>query len=246
MEKNDTLIFGIRPVLEAVKSGTKVSKVLVKKGLTGNRASELMGMLKHKNIQVQFVPIEAFNKFQGKNHQGVVAYTSPIEVKNLEEILPDLLEKEEGAFLLILDRVTDVRNFGAIVRTAECAGVDAIIVPAKGAANIGGDAIKTSAGALNYLPICRVGSLKTTINYLKQNGVKIISATEKSDKMLYGSTLKGSVALVMGAEDTGITPEVIRMSDEVVSIPIKGKVESLNVSVATGIMLYEIVRQRLG
>ncbi|MGE0078919.1 MAG: 23S rRNA (guanosine(2251)-2'-O)-methyltransferase RlmB [Bacteroidales bacterium] len=241
---SEDLIYGLHSVLEAVNSNVKISKVIVRQGLTGNLASELMGTLKFKNIPFQHVPAEVFNKYKNKNHQGVVAFTSPIELQNLEELLPQLLNEGKTPFILMLDRVTDVRNFGAIVRTAECAGVDIVVVPAKGAANIGSDAVKTSAGALHHIPVCRVGSLKMTANYLKQNGVKVISATEKAEKTIFESSLNGPVALVMGAEDTGISPDVIKLSDEVVKIPINGKIGSLNVSVATGIVLYEIVRQR--
>ncbi|MDI3526900.1 MAG: rRNA (guanosine2251-2-O)-methyltransferase [Tenuifilum sp.] len=244
MAKEENLIFGIRAVIEAVNSNAPISKVIIKKGLTGNLASELLGKLKHENIPFQYVPIEAFSKFQNKNHQGVIAYTASIEYQKFDDILPKLQEQNSPPFLLVLDRVTDVRNFGAIVRTAECAGVDAIIVPAKGAASVGSDAIKTSAGALYNVPICRVGSLKMFCYQLKDNGFRIISASEKGKKDLYNADFAGPIAIVMGAEDTGIHPEVLKLSDEVVRIPLKGKIESLNVSVATGVMLYEALRQR--
>lgn len=244
MENSENVIFGIRAVLEALNAGAKVSKVIVRQGLTGNLASELMGILKHNNIPFQYLPNQAFSKYQDKNHQGVIAFTSPIEVYRIEDILPQLQEKTNSPFILILDRITDVRNFGAIVRTAECAGVDAIIVPAKGAANIGSDAIKTSAGALYNVPICRVGSLKMLCYQLRDYGYRIVSASERGEKLLYEAGLTGPIALVMGAEDTGIHPEVLRLSHEVIRIPLKGKIESLNVSVATGIVLFEAVRQR--
>jgi len=244
MENSENLIFGIRAVLEALNSGAKISKVIVRQGLTGNLASELMGLLKHNNIPFQYLPAEAFARYKDKNHQGVIAFTSPVEVHRIEDILPKLQEKTNTPFLLILDRITDVRNFGAIVRTAECAGVDAIIVPAKGAANIGGDAIKTSAGALYNIPICRVGSLKMLCYQLRDYGYRIVSASERGEKVLYEANLTGPIAVVMGAEDTGIHPEVLRLSHEIVRIPLKGKIESLNVSVATGIVLFEAVRQR--
>lgn len=243
MESPENVIFGIRAVIEALSAGAKISKVIVRQGLTGNLASELLGVLKHSNIPVQYLPNEAFARYKDKNHQGVVAFTSPIEVYKIEDILSRLQEKATSPFLLILDRITDVRNFGAIVRTAECAGVDAILVPAKGAANIGGDAIKTSAGALYNVPICRVGSLKMLCYQLRDYGYRIVSASERGDKQLYEVDLTGPIAIVMGAEDTGIHPEVLRLSHEVVRIPLKGKIESLNVSVATGIMLFEVVRQ---
>lgn len=240
----DNVIFGIRSVMEAINAGTKINKVAVKQGLNSPLALEMYGLLKHHNIQIQHVPIEVFNKFKEKNHQGVVAYVSPIELHSLEELIPQLVNDGKTPFLLMLDRITDVRNFGAIVRTAECAGINGILVPAKGAANIGGDAVKTSAGALMHIPICRVGSLKTAAAYLKEQGVRIISATEKAERTIYDTDLRGAIALVVGAEDTGISYDVLKLSDEVVKIPINGSIGSLNVSVAAGIAMYETLRQR--
>lgn len=245
MGKSEHVIFGLRPVIEAVNSGVKVSKVLVKQGLTGHLASEMLGLLKHHAIPVQYVPVDLFRKYKDRNHQGVVAYVSPVELHNIEELLPAVMERNTHPLILVLDRITDVRNFGAIVRTAECAGVDMIVVPAKGAANIGGDAVKTSAGALHHIPICRVGSFKMLIPFLKQLGVRIVSASEKGERPLYEAKLDGPVAIVMGAEDTGISYELLKQSDEIVKIPLRGKIESLNVSVAAGVLLYEAVRQRL-
>lgn len=244
METDNEIIYGIRPVIEAINSGKQIDKVLVKQGLSGEMVSELMSLLKSKSIPFQYVPYERFSKFQGKNHQGVIAFVPPIELQSLEMIVPDLFEKGKTPFLLILDRITDVRNFGAIVRTAECAGVDAIIVPAKGAAQIGSDSIKTSAGALHHIPVCKVGSLKMTMNFLRQNGISIIATTEKGSDLLYDTDLKGPLAIIMGSEDAGVTPELVKTADKRVSIPVKGKIESLNVSVAAGVILYEVVRQR--
>lgn len=240
----DNLIYGIRAVIEAVNAGTKINKVIVKQGLNSPLALEMYGLLKHHDIQIQHVPIEVFNKFKEKNHQGVAAYISPIELFNIEELVPQLISENKQPFLLMLDHITDVRNFGAIVRTAECAGINGIIVPAKGAANIGGDAIKTSAGALMHIPICRVGSLKMVAMYLKENGIRVISATEKAEKSIFQANLNGAIALVLGAEDTGIGYDVLKLSDEQVKIPINGKIGSLNVSVAAGVTIYEAVRQR--
>jgi 23S rRNA (guanosine2251-2'-O)-methyltransferase len=242
-QKSD-IIYGIRPLLEAVRSGKQIDKVLIRQGLTGDLASELLGALKHSGIPFQHVPYESFAKFKNRNHQGVVGFLAPIALHALEELLPKIIASGKTPFLLLLDRITDVRNFGAIVRTAECAGVDAIIVPAKGAAQIGPDSVKTSAGALHHIPVCRVGSLKVTISYLKESGVKVISASERGSKSLFEADLSGAIALVMGAEDTGITPDVLRVSDAVVRIPILGQIGSLNVSVAAGVMMYEVVRQR--
>ena len=242
--ESENIIYGLHSVLEAINSNVKLNKVLVKQGLTGRLASELQTALKYSNIPVQYVPAEVFNKFKEKNHQGVVAYTLPIELKNLEEVLPQIIAEGKTPFILILDGVTDVRNFGAIVRTAECAGVNLIIVPAKGSANIGSDAVKTSAGALHHIPICRVGSLKMTIPLLKEKGVKVFSATEKAEKNIYETNLTGSIAIVMGSEDKGISYDVKKLSDELVKIPLMGKIESLNVSVSAGIIMYETLRQR--
>ena len=244
METPENLIFGIRAVLEALNAGAKISKVIVRQGLTGNLASELMGTLKHHNIPIQYLSNEAFTKYKSKNHQGVIAFTSPIELYSMEDIIPQLQEKTSAPLLLILDSITDVRNFGAIVRTAECAGVDAIIVPAKGAASMGSDAIKTSAGALYNIPICRVGSLKMLCHQLRDYGYRIISASERGEKLHYQANLTGPIAIVMGAEDAGIHPDVLKLSHEIVRIPMKGKIQSLNVSVATGIILFEAIRQR--
>ncbi len=244
METPENLIFGIRAVLEALNAGAKISKVMVRQGLTGNLASELMGTLEHHNIPIQYLSNEAFTKYKSKNHQGVIAFTSPIELYSMEDIIPQLQEKTSAPLLLILDSITDVRNFGAIVRTAECAGVDAIIVPAKGAASMGSDAIKTSAGALYNIPICRVGSLKMLCHQLRDYGYRIISASERGEKLHYQANLTGPIAIVMGAEDAGIHPDVLKLSHEIVRIPMKGKIQSLNVSVATGIILFEAIRQR--
>jgi 23S rRNA (guanosine2251-2'-O)-methyltransferase len=237
-------IYGIRPVIEAIKSGKQIDKVLVKQGLSGELASELLKLMKEKNIHFQFVPLERFTKFNDRNHQGVVASVIPIELVEIETLVPTLFESGRVPFLLILDSITDVRNFGAIVRTAECAGVDAIIVPAKGAAQIGSDSIKTSAGALHHIPICRVGSLKVTLNFLKSCGFKIIITADKATELLYDIDLKNPIAIIMGAEDTGVSPDLFKLADHLVRIPIKGKIGSLNVSVATGVMVYEVVRQR--
>ena len=239
----DNIIYGIRTIIEAINAGTKINKVIVRQGLNSPIALEMYGLLKHHNIQIQHVPIDVFNKFKEKNHQGCAAYISPIEIQNIEEVLPQLIDEGKTPFLLLLDRITDVRNFGAIVRTAECAGVNAILIPAKGAANIGGDAVKTSAGALMHIPVCRVGSLKMAAMFLKENGIRIISATEKAEKSVFETDLKGPIALVMGAEDIGISHDVLKLSDEQVKIPINGKIGSLNVSVAAGIIMYEAVRQ---
>ena len=242
-EKSDS-IYGIRPVIEAVKSGKKIDKIIIKHGLSGEIVNELLTLLKEKNVSYQFVPPEWFAKYGSKNTQGVVAHVTPVELVDLESLVPMLFESGKVPFILILDRVTDVRNFGAIVRTAECAGVDAIVVPAKGAAQIGSDSIKTSAGALLHIPICRVGSLKMTLNFLKASGFKTIITADKGAELIYDVDFTGPIAIVMGAEDTGVSPDLFKLADNLVRIPIKGKIGSLNVSVAAGVIIYEVVRQR--
>ncbi len=240
----DDSIYGIRPVIEAINSGKQIDKLIIKQGLVGELAAELMKLLNEKGIPYQFVPYERFAKFGNRNHQGVVAFVTPVEFAELEILVPTIFESGKDPFLLILDRVTDVRNFGAIVRTAECAGVDAIIVPAKGAAQMGSDAVKTSAGALHHIPICKVGSLKMTLNFLKNSGFRTFVTADKGSEVLYDVDLKGPIAVVMGAEDTGVSPDLFKLADGLVRIPIHGKIGSLNVSVAAGVLIYEVVRQR--
>ena len=240
----DESIYGLRPVIEAIKAGKQIDKILVKQGLTGDLAGELLSLIKEKGIPSQIVPFERFVKYGTRNHQGVIAFVIPVELVELESLVPMLFESGKVPFLLILDRITDVRNFGAIVRTAECAGVDAIIVPAKGAAQIGSDSVKTSAGALHHVPICKVGSLKVTLNFLKNSGFRTIITTDKASESLYNVDLTGPIAIVMGAEDTGVSPDLFKLADSLSRIPIMGKIGSLNVSVAAGVMIYEVVRQR--
>lgn len=240
--RNDDAIYGIRAVMEALNAGKEIDKVLVKRGLEGELATEMLEQLRYHGVTIQQVPAEKFLEFGTKNHQGVVAFVSPVAFQPFEELVARLWEDGKDPFIIVLDGVTDVRNFGAIVRTAECAGAHAVIFPAKGSARIGSDAIKTSAGALHHMPICRVGSLKTTINYLKNSGIKVVAATEKGTQLYSEVSMKPPVALVLGAEDVGLSPDVLKLADELVSIPINGKVESLNVSVAAGILIYEALR----
>lgn len=244
IEMNSDFIFGIRAVIEAIKSGKEIEKVLIKKGLRGELFGELFSLVKELRIPFQYVPIEKIDRVTRKNHQGIVAYTSPIEYKNIEEILPSLFEQGKTPLFLILDQVSDVRNFGAIARTAECAGVDAIIIPTKGSAQVNSDAIKTSAGALHKIPVCRTESLKDTIKFIKESGVQIIAATEKSDDLYYQADYTLPTAIIMGSEEKGVYIEFLKLADQNVKIPILGEIESLNVSVAAAIITYEAVRQR--
>ena len=232
-------------MIEAVLSGKELEKVYVQKGLKGELFSELQKVLRDHNINYQPVPGEKINKIAGyRNHQGVVALLSSIVYSDIEKILPGVFESGKVPLVLVLDRITDVRNFGAIARTAECSGVDAIIIPSRGAAQINSDAIKTSAGALHKISVCRSDNLKSTLEFLSGSGLQIVSCTEKTDKDYTGCDLTLPTAIIMGSEEDGISGEYIKRSDVLVKIPLRGKIESLNVSVAAGIMLYEALRQR--
>ena len=245
MKQNTSdVIYGIRPLIEAINSGKEIDKVIVKKGLSGELVQELMSLLRSRGIVPQYVPAEKFGQFGQRNHQGVIAYISPVDFEPIEEVVARLWEDGKTPFIVIPDSVTDVRNFGAIVRSAECAGAHAVVFPSKGSARIGADAVKTSAGAIHHIPICRVHSLKSTISFLQQSGIKVVAATEKSSKLYTQTTMSEPIAIVMGSEDTGISENALKMADELISIPINGKISSLNVSVASALIMYEVVRQR--
>lgn len=241
-EKN--IIFGTRAVIEAIASGKSIEKVFVRAGLQGELFDELMAAMVQNQVVWQKVPVERINRMTTKNHQGVVALASPIEYQNIEKVVGDALAAGRQPIVIILDGVTDVRNFGAIARTAECAGVDAIVIPEKGSAPVNGDSIKTSAGALFRMPVCRVSKPWYTLKFLKENGFLIIGASEKSETIYHKVDYQQPLAIVMGAEDTGISSQVLKMVDTLVSIPINGEIGSLNVSVAAGILIYEAIKQR--
>jgi 23S rRNA (guanosine2251-2'-O)-methyltransferase len=247
MEHDDKkdMMFGIRTALEALEAGKTLNKVIIQKGLRGDLYGELMDALAAHNVPFQAVPTEKLNRVTRKNHQGVISYISPISYHSIEDVLPSLYEAGKTPLLLILDRVTDVRNFGAIARTAECAGVDAIIVPSRGGALISADAVKTSTGALHKIPVCREENLKTTIEFLTNSGVQIVGCTEKTDDLLYSVDLTLPTAIIMGSEENGISPEYLKRCDARAKIPMAGTIGSLNVSVSAGILLYEVIRQRL-
>ncbi len=230
--------------MEALKSGKEMDRILIQKGLKGVGYHQLFAFVRNLEIPTQFVPVEKLNRITRHNHQGVIAYVSAITYQKLDYIVPFIYEEGRVPLILVLDRITDIRNFGAIARTAECAGVDALLLASKGAAPINADAIKTSAGALYKLPVCRCPDLKESIQYLKSSGLKIVAATEKSDKNYNETDLTTPLAIVLGSEEDGISPEYLEMADERVSIPLAGEISSLNVSVAAGILLYEAVRQR--
>jgi 23S rRNA (guanosine2251-2'-O)-methyltransferase len=242
--KKDTMIFGIRPVLEAIAAGQEIEKVLLQKGLRGSLYQELMEQVRTMDIPLQVVPLDRLNRITRKNHQGVVAFLAKISYHRIEQVLPLSYEKGKIPLVLVLDKITDVRNFGAIARTAECAGVDAIVIPAKGAAAINEDAMKTSAGALNIIPVCREKSLVDAVRYMKDSGLKIVAATEKGNVDYDAEKLDVPLAIVMGSEDRGVGEALLRISDQLVKIPQQGEIASLNVSVAAGVIIYEALRQR--
>lgn len=238
------MIFGIRAVMEALAAGKDVDKIWIRKNLESNLSKELFELLRGTNIPVQRVPQEKLNYITTKNHQGVIAFISPITYQRLEDLIPMLYENGKDPFIVMLDSITDVRNFGAIARTCACAGVDAIVIPMNDSVTVSADALKTSAGALHTLPVCRENSLRDAIRFLKDSGVHIVAATEKAADAYTDAQYKGPVAIVMGSEDEGIAPENLRICDELVQIPILGSIASLNVSVAAGIMIYEAVKNR--
>lgn len=242
---NEDYIYGLRAIIEAIEAGKEIDKIFIKKDLSGDLASELTTKARNARVPMQRVPIERLNRITRKNHQGAVALLSAVTYHKLEHLVPDLYENGVLPFMIVLDGITDVRNFGAIARTCECAGVDAIVIPEHGSVSVGGDAVKTSAGALHHLPVCRERSTRSAVRFLKDNGYRIVAASEKADINYTQASYTDPVAIVMGAEDVGIDPEVLKLCDTFVSIPLFGKISSLNVSVAAGIMMYEVVRQRL-
>ncbi|MEQ9306328.1 MAG: 23S rRNA (guanosine(2251)-2'-O)-methyltransferase RlmB [Marinoscillum sp.] len=243
-KKFENLIYGIRAVIETINAGKDLEKVFVQKGLKGDLAKELLTLLHQRKIPLSTVPVEKINRFTRKNHQGVVAFVSPVQYHKIEHVLPSIFENRRVPLVLILDRVTDVRNFGGIARTAECMGVDAILIPTKNSAQINADGIKTSAGALNYIPVCRESNLKEAIQFLKDSGLQVVASTEKSDQYFQDIDLMGPTAILMGSEDEGISPAYLELADKQVKIPITGQIESLNVSAAAAMALYEVNRQR--
>jgi 23S rRNA (guanosine2251-2'-O)-methyltransferase len=244
MQKETDCIFGLRPVIEAIKAGKQIDRLLIRQGLQGTLYHELMIEVKNHGISYQIVPVERIEIVTRKNHQGVLAWLALIEFQQISNILPLIFERGEDPLIIALDGVSDVRNFGAIVRSAEALGAHAVIIPEKGSARITADAIKTSAGALHTFPVCREKSITRAVGYLKESGLKIICADEKSGRTLSEAVLKGPVVLIMGSEDKGISREILALADEIIRIPMPGNIGSLNVSVASGILLYEIMRQR--
>ncbi|MCD4709984.1 MAG: 23S rRNA (guanosine(2251)-2'-O)-methyltransferase RlmB [Bacteroidales bacterium] len=244
MSKNDNYIFGIHAVLEAVYAGKDLDKVLVRRGAGSDLLKKLLGVLSKMEIPLQQVPVEKLNRITGKNHQGVIAFLSEISYVDITTLLPSIFEKGEDPLILLLDGVSDVRNFGAIARSAECAGVHAIVIPASGSAAINADAIKTSAGALHRIPVCRHRDLLTVMRFLRESGLRLFAATGKATDSLYDTDMTGPAGMILGSEDMGISPSLLKIADSWISIPMKGTIASLNVSVAAGVILFEMLRQR--
>lgn len=246
MQRESESVFGLRPVIEAIKAGKNIDRLLIKQGLQGSLYRELMSEVKMHGIPYQIVPLERIELVTRKNHQGVLAWLSLIEFQLITNILPAIFEKGEDPLVIVINGVSDVRNFGAIIRSAGCLGSHAAVIPEKGSARITADAIKASAGALHTFPVCREKSILHAVGYLKESGLKIICADEKAGVILSGSDLKGPAALVLGSEGRGISRELLDMADIRIRIPMAGNIGSLNVSVAAGILLYEITKQRTG
>lgn len=244
MEQSD-YIFGLHSVLEAIEAGRTIDRLLLKKDLNGELATRLCHLARAKGIAMQRVPVEKLDRITRKNHQGVIARMAAIDYCTLSTVVPTLFDDGVLPFVLVLDGLTDVRNFGAIARTAECCGVNAIVIPQQGSVSVGADAIKTSAGALLHIPVCREASLPKAVEYLKESGLQIVCATEKASENYTLADYTTPVAIVMGAEDVGISPALLRLADTRAAIPMFGRIGSLNVSVAAGVMMYEVVRQRL-
>ena len=243
MEKN-TEIYGIRAVIEAINSSKDIDKVFIQTGLKGKLIGQLESLIRKNKINFSYVPTQKLNRLSKKNHQGVIARIAPIKFYTIERF-SEVIEKSINPFILILDQINDVRNFGAIIRTAEISGVDGIIIQNSSSAPVNSDTIKTSAGAIFNIPICKVNHIKDAIYHLQSMNISIISASEKSEKNIYDVDLKVPLAIIMGSEQKGINKSVINLSNESVKLPMYGKIESLNVSVACGIFLYEVVRQRI-
>lgn len=245
MKAKTSIIFGVHPVDEAIRAGKQIDKILFKQGFRNETIPGLFQTLKELNIPYQYVPTEKLNRITGKNHQGIIALLSEVEYTDLDKLVPVLFESGKTPSIVVLDGITDVRNIGAIARSAECAGFDALVIPSKGSAQINSEAIKSSAGALNTIPVCRVNSLPDAVKFLHDSGFYIAAATEKAEKNLFQADFKNPVVVIMGSEDTGIDTRLLKMADILVKIPMLGTIQSLNVSAAASVVFFEIVRQRM-
>jgi 23S rRNA (guanosine2251-2'-O)-methyltransferase len=240
----DNLIYGIRAVIETIQSGKDLEKVFIQQGLKGELIKELQTLIHARSIPSSNVPLEKINGFSRKNHQGVVAFVSPVQYHSLDQVVPAIYEQGQNPLVLVIDRVTDVRNFGAIARSAECMGVQTIVIPTRNGAQINPDAVKTSAGALNFIPVCRERILIDSVRYLKDSGMQIVACSEKGTGLLKSADFTGPTAIIMGSEEEGVSPELLKMADAIVKIPMTGQIASLNVSAAAAMVLYEVERQR--
>ena len=238
-------IYGLRPVIEAIQSGTQIDRVFIQAGLNSSLMGELRAAIRQAGVPFQYVPAEKLNRLAPGNHQGVVATIAAIAYQSFLELMPRLMEEGKSPFMLLLDHVTDVRNVGAIARSAECAGVDALVVPDHGTAALGADAVKSSSGALLRLPVCREPNLKTVLNLARQSGMQVVAATEKGAVDYRAVDFRQPTLLILGSEETGISPELLRLCDLRAKLPIVGQVQSLNVSVAAGVFVYEALSQRV-
>ena len=238
-------IFGTRPVIEAVRSGREIDKILIQKGLQNESIKELLGLVRSTKIPISRVPSVKLDRITKKNHQGVICFLSSITYHSIDHIISESFTKGKVPLVVVLDRITDVRNFGALARTAEVAGVNALVIPSRGSAQIGQDAMKASAGALNFIPICRSENLKETITFLRQSGLQVVACTEKGKSTIYSVDLTGPTALLLGSEEDGISPAYLKLTDQQARLPQTGKIASLNVSVAGAVVIYETIRQRL-
>ncbi len=244
IDKNQ-YIYGIHAVLEAIDAGKDIDKILLSKTLNADTAKEISDRARSLRVPVQRVPVQKIDRITRRNHQGVLAMMSAVTYYRVEDIVPQLFDNGENPFIVVLDGVTDVRNFGAVARTCECAGVSAIVIPDRESVSANADAVKTSAGALNYLPVCREHNLVNAVKLLRDSGFRIVGTSDKSQMPYTSGNYTGPVAIVLGAEDKGVSPEIMKLCDTQVMIPEFGHINSLNVSVAGGIMIYEVVRQRL-
>ena len=241
-EKN--YIFGIHAIIETIKAGKTIDKLFIQKGLHNDAFAELWKLVRLRRVNYKHVPLEKINRLTKKNHQGVFAFLSPIDFHKIEDIIPRLYEEGKNPLILVMDRITDVRNFGAIARTAECVGAHTILIPELNSAAINADAVKTSSGALHRIPVSRTWNLKLSLQLMKDSGIQIIGCTEKTQDTIYNADFTKPTAIILGSEEDGISPELLKMCDMKTKIPINGKISSLNVSVATGVICYELLRQR--
>ena len=240
----DEMVFGTRAIIETIHAGKEIDKLFLQKGLKNELSTELIELVKERNIPFTTVPAEKLDRITRKNHQGSICFISAVQYASLDHIVSQCYENAKIPLVLVLDGITDVRNIGAIARSAECFGVDAIVVPTRGTASLNSDAMKTSAGALSHIPVCREEKLSDVLQYLLDSGISIVAATEKADKQVQELDFSQPTAILMGSEDTGISSEHLRLVSDSAKIDLVGKISSLNVSVAAGVFLYEAKRQR--